>query len=311
MFNSTHTFVGLAVARTGLDRWVPKAAVTAVLAANLPDIDIVSGLSGTPVYLESHRGITHALAGIPVLALILTLVMYFFTENFWKTYVVALVAMATHPALDLANTYGLRPFLPWDPTWYYGDLLPIIDPYLDVILLIGILAGAAFENNKRLMTWLSLGLALLYIGARYELREMASLQLQTVAARTLGAEKWAVSPIILTPLIWDGIIETKKQMVKVSLDPMDELMTEVTKMNGSDISEIPRQALESESAKSLLAFARFPLMRLEGTDSGYRILMLDFRFYDEVTSTSLGSEIVLDRSFQITKETLEFGKTIQ
>src|SRR5436309_3221232 len=82
MFNSTHTFVGVAIARTGLDRWVPRAVITAAIAANLPDIDIVTAMSGTPMYLEYHRGITHSIVGIPILALLLTAVMYYFSENF-------------------------------------------------------------------------------------------------------------------------------------------------------------------------------------------------------------------------------------
>ena len=44
MFNSTHTLVAVAIARTGADEWVPYAAATAVIASNLPDIEIVSGL---------------------------------------------------------------------------------------------------------------------------------------------------------------------------------------------------------------------------------------------------------------------------
>ena len=43
MFNSTHTFVGLAIARTGAEKWVPHATITAVIASNLPDIDIAAG----------------------------------------------------------------------------------------------------------------------------------------------------------------------------------------------------------------------------------------------------------------------------
>ena len=35
--------------------------------------------------------------------------------------------MATHPILDYANNYGLRPFLPFDGAWYYGDVLFIFD----------------------------------------------------------------------------------------------------------------------------------------------------------------------------------------
>src|SRR5205085_8896578 len=100
MFNSTHTFVGLAIARSGMDRWTPRAAMTAVIAANLPDIDIVTALSGTSTYLRYHRGITHTIVGIPILALVLTALMYTFSANFWKTFLVALIAMATHPFLD-------------------------------------------------------------------------------------------------------------------------------------------------------------------------------------------------------------------
>src|SRR5260370_18569475 len=114
--------------------------------------------------------------------------------------------MYTHPALDYGNAYGLRPFLPWDGTWYYGDLLPIIDPYLDAILLIGILAGEVFQDSKRLMTWLSLGLVFLYLGARVELRNLASSQLETLATRTPGTAKGGVSPDILNPLVLYGSV---------------------------------------------------------------------------------------------------------
>ena len=311
MFNSTHTFVGLTIARAGFDEWVPRAAITAAIAANLPDIDIVTALSGTATYIEYHRGITHSIVGIPVLALILTAFMYFFTENFWRTYLVALAAMATHPVLDLANTYGLRPFLPWDGRWQYGDLLPIIDPYLDAILLIGILAGEIFNHNKRLITWLAIGLTAAYIGARFELRGLAKSQLETLAVKTPNTENWAVSPDILNPLVWDGIVQAPKQMLKVSIDPLDQRMTEIGRMDRTNVRLIPKEALASESAIALLPFARFPVMRLQGTTEGFRVLIFDYRFYNAKWNTALGTEIILDRSFQITKETLSFEKTLE
>jgi inner membrane protein len=311
MFNSTHTLVGLAIARAGMDRWVPRAAVIAAMAANLPDIDIVTALSGTGTYLKYHRGITHTIVGIPVLALVLTVVICLFSGRFWKTYCLVLITMTTHPILDFANTYGLRPFLPWDGRWYYGDLLPIIDPYFDATLLIGILAGKFFKENKRLMTWLSLGLILVYLGARVELRSLATSQLETLAAKTPGTEKWGVSPHILNPLIWEGIIQSPKQMLKVSIDLLDKLMKEISRVNRVSSDQIPKQALESHSAMALLPFARFPVMRLQATDFGYRVQIFDFRFYDAGTDTALGTEIILDRSYQITKESLSFGKTLE
>src|SRR6185436_19781597 len=59
MFNTTHTFVGILVAQTGAGKWAKYGTLTAVVAANLPDIDSVAGLWGTATYLEHHRGITH------------------------------------------------------------------------------------------------------------------------------------------------------------------------------------------------------------------------------------------------------------
>src|SRR5881396_529045 len=61
MFNSTHTLVGFAIARTGAGKWTRHATATAVIASNLPDIDSIAGLWGTAAYLNHHRGITHAL----------------------------------------------------------------------------------------------------------------------------------------------------------------------------------------------------------------------------------------------------------
>ncbi len=53
MFNSTHTLAGFALSRTGLNRWAPYAAWTAVIASNLPDIDIVAQFGGAASYTMS------------------------------------------------------------------------------------------------------------------------------------------------------------------------------------------------------------------------------------------------------------------
>ena len=71
MDNVTHTLVGAALAETGLKRWTPFATPTLLIAANFPDIDIIVGLFGSLTYLEHHRGITHAIVGIPILSLLL------------------------------------------------------------------------------------------------------------------------------------------------------------------------------------------------------------------------------------------------
>ena len=64
MDNLTHSLVGAALARSGLDRTTPLATATLVLAANAPDIDVLAYTQGEWFALASRRGITH---GVPAL----------------------------------------------------------------------------------------------------------------------------------------------------------------------------------------------------------------------------------------------------
>jgi inner membrane protein len=162
MDNVTHTLVGAALAETGLKRWTPLATPTLLLAANFPDIDIVVGLFDRLTYLEHHRGITHALVAIPLLSLLLAALIYAgarwwqrpdraparFGPLFWLSF----IAMSTHPLLDFTNSYGWRPFLPWDRTWFYGDIDFVADPWLWAGLG-GMLLLVTATTRARLLRW--------------------------------------------------------------------------------------------------------------------------------------------------------------
>ena len=69
MDNLTHTLTAIAISQTGLNRKTRFATLTLILAANAPDIDMLSGLKGSVAYLKYHRGISHSLVGITVLAI--------------------------------------------------------------------------------------------------------------------------------------------------------------------------------------------------------------------------------------------------
>ena len=155
MDNLTHSLVGLAAAKAGLERQSPYATFVCVAAANLPDIDIVALAGGPAFYLKHHRGLTHSIVGTLALAFALPLLFYA-AERVWARargqesrarlkglLVCSLLLSASHPLLDWTNSYGVRPFLPWDGRWIYGDLLFIIDPWLWLVL-----GGACFLLAK-------------------------------------------------------------------------------------------------------------------------------------------------------------------
>jgi inner membrane protein len=311
MFNSTHTLVGLAIARTAAGNGVRRAAVIAAIASNLPDIEIVTGFFGTPAYIEFHRGITHTLIGVPVLALLLAGAVHFFSGNFRKTYVLALIVMATHPLLDYANTYGLRPFLPFDGKWYYGDILFIFDPYIDAILLLAIIVGRFVQKRGRAAAWASIILVVAYVGGRVELHEMAKSRMQAFVARTPAAGKWAVFPRMLDPFTWDGIAQIDNQLVRMRVRALHGVENEITRMDRGSSTEVVAQARKAESAGVLLRFARFPAVQVENLDLGYRVTFLDFSFYSATFHRALGCEVILDRSLRIVRESLSFDQSVR
>ena len=152
MDNLTHSLIGLAASKAGLEKLSPGATTLCVLAANSPDADIVVLLfGGRWEFLHHHRGITHSIVGALALALALPLIFYLGdrivawrrrrapTVRLGGLLVASIIATATHPIMDWTNNYGVRFLLPWNPRWFYGDFVFIIDPFIWIVL-----GGAAF-----------------------------------------------------------------------------------------------------------------------------------------------------------------------
>lgn len=157
MDNLTHSLVGLTAAKAGLEKLSPGATALCIVAANAPDADVIVLAFGDRwMFLEHHRGITHAIVGVLGLAILLPLIFHFgdrlwarfrnrpATTNLKGLMLASFLVSATHPLLDWTNNYGIRFFLPWSGKWSYGDLVFIVDPYLWLIL-----GGAAFLLTAR------------------------------------------------------------------------------------------------------------------------------------------------------------------
>lgn len=174
MDNLTHSLVGLVASKAGLEKLSPGATVLCILAANVPDSDIVTLIGGRWNYLHHHRGITHSILGAIVLGLTLPLIFYFADRLIARIrarqpavrlkglMIASLLVTATHPFMDWTNNYGIRPFLPWSSQWFYGDFIFIIDPFLWMIL-----GSACFlltsKSKLQLGIWLLLALLFTYL----------------------------------------------------------------------------------------------------------------------------------------------------
>lgn len=165
----THFLTGACIGRAGLNRKTAYATLTATLAAEAADMDVLWALRGPVESLKHHRGITHTLIAAPVVAGVivgLVAVLHISQERrrqrrlaamkledgapiplrvqaktirWGWLYLTALIAALSHLLLDWTNNYGLRPFFPFNPRWYAGSFVFIAEPLIWALLLIAVI----------------------------------------------------------------------------------------------------------------------------------------------------------------------------
>jgi inner membrane protein len=204
--NITHSLVGvaladLAVGRRGTKMPRPLLVGAGIVGANLPDIDIaVSWITPAPLgYLLHHRGHTHTIAGLAVLALGMCAVYWSVPAvrkmplsgrmRFW---LLIAIALASHLALDSLNSYGVHPFYPFNNRWYFGDAIFILEPWLWIILGVA-LAWNGRTRMARLIAAVPMALILTTASAT------GVLPLSAVAALAIIGGAFAMIALRLSP----------------------------------------------------------------------------------------------------------------
>ena len=292
----------------------PHATATAVIASNLPDLDSFTLFANSAAYLEHHRGITHSVFAVPFMAAFVAAVIYRLSlrsrrpATFRGLFGISLIVMMTHPLLDYLNSYGMRPFLPFDDTWIYGDTLHIIDPVLDTILLLGVIASYLVPRRRVVCGVVALVVMVAYIGVRVELRSRALVSLAEFVEAIPETTETAILPQRwLSPFRWTGIVESETKLWKLSIDTRTgtEPVLEIDKMPDS-LATV--KAAQAATAMALLDFARFSFMREEKLEDGYRVFFVDFRFFNQ--GKGLASAVVLDGSLNILSDDWRFNRQV-
>jgi inner membrane protein len=280
MDNVTHSLAGLALARAGLGRTTAGATTALVIASNLPDADIVSRLFGSAVFLEHHRGLTHSIAGAPLLALGLALVLrsVFRRSRFLPLMLCGLVGVAGHIFMDLWTSYGTRVLLPFDHTWYAWDLTFIVDPVILALLLASVVLFRRSAMSPQVAA-VGLGLVMTYVGARAVLHaramDVARDMLPTTPLRQLAA-----LPSPRSPFRWKILADAGSCLYSGELD-LNGAPVALTKRDKlAEDAEVSRVRRTSDVAAIFLDFSRFPWLEVTDTPEGRSVSWRDLRFED-------------------------------
>lgn len=187
MDNVTHAAAGLAIAEAVFPSCGAAGVALAVVASELPDIDIFLGVGNPWSMVTTHRGITHSLFVAPLFAAGLAAIWSHFSSvgGFGVFFLLALVCLLGHIGLDVLTTYGTQMLEPFSKHRFGLGWVAVVDPFVTAALLVGGLAAWWLHSHDPLLAWrlaaggLGVTAAYLGLGALHHHRAMEVIRQQT------------------------------------------------------------------------------------------------------------------------------------
>lgn len=303
MDNLCHTLVGAALGEAGLRRTTRFGSVTLMVASNLPDVDVLVFATSTPA-LAFRRGWTHGPLAQALLPVALTAVVLLVARavpargdtapaRASAILLLSYIGVLSHVALDLLNPYGLRILAPFDWRWFYVDALFIIDPWLWLVLGVGVWRArrhAAFAPARR-----ALVVAAVYIAAMVVAAQAARGIVVDAWSRTHGHEPRAVmvGPLPVNPFSREIVIDAGPYYEKgifrwlparVAFDPI------TVPKNDTDPRVV--RARDARDIRGFLVWSRFPFWTFTRTAGGTRVSVGDMRFAGRTPARFEASTVV-------------------
>lgn len=303
MDNVCHTLVGAAIGESGLKRRTRFGNLTLMIAANLPDIDVLVFATDMPP-VAFRRGWTHGIAGQAMLPIALALIM---ASTVWlrprqtgedKTIqtrasllwlsLLSYLGLYSHLFLDYLNNYGVRLLAPFDWRWFYGDAVFIIDPWLWIVLGTGI--WVARRTGRPTAARGALAFAACYV---------ALMLGSSSAARSLVLDSWSrdhgdapsavmVGPTPVVPFLREVIIDggDHYETGRFSWLTAGMRLDPGVVQKHEDRPEISR-ARDVPHVRAFLSWSRFPYWELQEERTGTRVTVKDMRFGDRFAATTV------------------------
>ncbi len=237
----THFLTGACIGRAGFNRKTAYATLAALLAAEAADLDIFWGIAGPVDVLKHHRGITHTIWAVPVVASVVVGAVWLLDRGLtarrrndaakgqpansqpihWGwLYLTACVAALSHLLLDWTNNYGVRPFFPFNPRWYAGSFMFIAEPVMWALLFLALFMPwvlgladreiGARKQRFRGRGWAIFALAgMLLLGCwRWAEHAQALVMVNNAPISAEPALRVAAEPYMVNPFRWHAIVET-------------------------------------------------------------------------------------------------------
>ena len=197
----THAVMGAALASA-------LAAARPAAAGLLPDADALIQSGGDALLvLDYHRDFTHALAFVPIGALIAALLWWPLLRRrvgWGALYRYSLAGYLPHPLLDACTSYGTHLWLPFAQHKSAWNLIAVVDPLFTLLLAVPLYLSLRRPDSAALRWSLLLGLAYVGLGAWQQQRVEAAA---TALAQARGhqATQLSVKPSMANLVLWRAL----------------------------------------------------------------------------------------------------------
>jgi inner membrane protein len=308
--NLCHTLVGAAIAEAGLKRRSALGAATLMIGANFPDIDVIAVPLGNSIAFR--RGWTHGVLALIVLPFVLTALMLAWdrlrrrraararravvTEPAAisaampvvprQLLLLSFLSILTHPLLDLMNTYGVRLLMPFSGQWFYADSLFIVDVWLWMALLAGVLL-ARLQRRVR-PARIALMLSAAYVAAMVTSSYTTRSRVRSALLSRLGEHPHLmVAPVAVNPWRRDVVFEEgeRYRFGTTSAVPGGRFVLDSASIRKGDDDPAATRAASVAAARSFLHWARFPFYEIGRDASGTTVRIVDARYAGPGTSS--------------------------
>lgn len=212
----THALTGALLSQSvARSAEIRAATVAGALAGMAPDLDIFIRSASDPLLqIEYHRHFTHALAFVPVGALLCALIGYPIFRRwlgFGRLYLYCFAGYLQGGLLDACTSYGTRLWWPFSDERVAWSNVAIIDPLYTVPGLVFVVI-AALRRRPRL-AWAGMAWLLFYLIIGILQRERAERAGADLALeRGLDPIRIEAKPSIFNNFLFRVVVETEEEL---------------------------------------------------------------------------------------------------
>jgi inner membrane protein len=204
----THGVIGLAISAYSGDpvAFTNPVSLGCAIGAMSPDIDIIAKLKGDYVYLKHHRGISHSIPSLFVLAGVITggLSLFFTDLEILRVFIWTLIGCFSHTLFDILNSYGAKLFMPFTKKKLMVGILMLYDPVVTVLSFLLI-----FVREKTLFFYISIGISFfVYLVSRWMMKKRAEKIVKNYYCHGYKICSVNILPALMAYHKWDFIVST-------------------------------------------------------------------------------------------------------